>query len=107
MDYRSELDSIGEVKVPTDKYWAAQTGAAGGTSHRRGHRDHAPEITHAFGMLKEGCGHGEPGPKPEKLTDELKGHFSGLRRSHGRQSERAFSAGGVADGLRHPEQHER
>ncbi len=25
MDYRIEKDTMGEVKVPTDKYWAAQT----------------------------------------------------------------------------------
>ena len=25
MDYRIEHDSIGEIKVPKDKYWAAQT----------------------------------------------------------------------------------
>ena len=25
MDYRIETDSMGEVKVPADKYWGAQT----------------------------------------------------------------------------------
>ena len=25
MDYRIEHDSMGEVKVPADKYWGAQT----------------------------------------------------------------------------------
>lgn len=25
MEYRIERDSIGEVRVPADKYWAAQT----------------------------------------------------------------------------------
>ena len=25
MDYRIEHDSMGEIKVPADKYWAAQT----------------------------------------------------------------------------------
>ena len=25
MDYRIEHDSMGEVKVPADRYWAAQT----------------------------------------------------------------------------------
>ena len=25
MDYRIEKDTIGEVKVPSDKYWGAQT----------------------------------------------------------------------------------
>ena len=25
MDYRIEIDTMGEVKVPSDKYWGAQT----------------------------------------------------------------------------------
>ena len=25
MDYRIERDSIGDIQVPSDKYWAAQT----------------------------------------------------------------------------------
>ena len=25
MDYRTELDSMGEVQVPVEKYWGAQT----------------------------------------------------------------------------------
>ncbi len=25
MDYRIEKDTLGEIKVPSDKYWAAQT----------------------------------------------------------------------------------
>ena len=26
MNYRTEKDTMGEVKVPADKYWGAQTG---------------------------------------------------------------------------------
>ena len=42
MEYRMEHDSMGEVRVPADKYWGAQTER----SHeqlpdRRRHRDHA------------------------------------------------------------------
>ena len=29
MEYRIEHDSMGEVKVPADKYWAAQTDRCG------------------------------------------------------------------------------
>ena len=52
MEYRIERDSMGEMKVPADKYWAAQTQRSlqyfeiGGEVMPR-------EITHAFGILKK------------------------------------------------------
>ena len=52
MEYRIEKDTMGEVKVPADKYWAAQTERSfenfkiGGEIMPRG-------ITHAFGILKK------------------------------------------------------
>ena len=54
MDYRIEHDSMGEVKVPADKYWAAQTER----SHENfligvGIETMPREITHAFGILKK------------------------------------------------------
>lgn len=53
MEYRIEHDSMGEVKVPADKYWAAQTER----SHENfligvGIETMPREITHAFGVLK-------------------------------------------------------
>ena len=56
MDYRIEHDSMGEVKVPADRLWAAQT--------QRSHENFKigvdietmpREITHAFGILKKAC----------------------------------------------------
>ena len=52
MDYRIERDSMGEMKVPADKYWAAQTQR----SHQNfkiGTEIMPREITHAFGILKK------------------------------------------------------
>ena len=52
MEYRIERDSMGEMKVPADRYWAAQTQRSlenfqiGGELMPR-------EITQAFGMLKK------------------------------------------------------
>ena len=71
MEYRIEHDSMGEVKVPADKYWAAQTqrscqnfpiGVGIETMPR--------EITHAFGILKKAAAMANNALKPEKMTDE-------------------------------------
>ena len=35
MEYRIEHDSMGEVKGPADKYWAAQTARTAGCVPRR------------------------------------------------------------------------
>jgi len=71
MEYRIEHDSMGEVKVPADKYWAAQTqrscqnfpiGVGIETMPR--------EITHAFGILKKAAAMANHKLRPEKMTDE-------------------------------------
>lgn len=71
MDYRIEHDSMGEVKVPADKYWAAQTER----SHENfligvGIETMPREITHAFGILKKAAAVANHALKPEKMTDE-------------------------------------
>ena len=49
---RIETDSMGEVTVPNDKYWGAQT--ARSLHHFNIGRDIMPrEVTHAFGILKK------------------------------------------------------
>ena len=71
MEYRIEHDSMGEVKVPADKYWGAQTqrsvenfpiGVGLETMPR--------EITHAFGILKKAAAMANHSLKPEKMTVE-------------------------------------
>ena len=69
MEYRIEHDSMGEVKVPCDKYWGAQTER----SHENfkigvGIETMPREITHAFGILKKACAIANHALKPEKMT---------------------------------------
>ncbi len=71
MEYRIEHDSMGEVKVPADKYWGAQTER----SHENfligvGIETMPREITHAFGILKKAAAQANNSLKPEKMTDE-------------------------------------
>ena len=71
MEYRIEHDSMGEVKVPADKYWAAQTER----SHENfpigvGLETMPREITHAFGILKQAAARANHALKPEKMTAE-------------------------------------
>ena len=71
MEYRIEHDSLGEVKVPADKYWAAQTER----SHENfpigvGIETMPREITHAFGILKKAAALANNSLKSEKMTDE-------------------------------------
>ncbi len=70
MEYRIEHDSMGEVKVPADKYWAAQTER----SHENfkigvGIETMPREIIHAFGILKKAAAIANHALKPEKMTD--------------------------------------
>ena len=62
---------MGEVKVPADKYWAAQTER----SHENfpigvGIETMPREITHAFGILKKAAAMANHAVKPERMTDE-------------------------------------
>ena len=71
MDYRIEHDSMGEIQVPADRYWGAQTqrscqnfpiGVGIETMPR--------EITHAFGILKRAAAAANHSLRPEKMTAE-------------------------------------
>ena len=71
MEYRIEHDSMGEVKVPADKYWAAQTER----SHHNfpigvGIETMPREITRAFGVLKKAAARANGQLRPEKMTAE-------------------------------------
>ncbi len=52
MEYRIEKDTMGEMKVPADKYWAAQTQRSR-QNFMIGDEVMPREITHAFGILKK------------------------------------------------------
>ena len=54
MEYRIEHDSMGEVQVPADKYWGAQTQRSLENFKIGGQRQ-PQEIITAFAYLKEAC----------------------------------------------------
>src|SRR5699024_7787225 len=70
-EYRLEQDSMGQVKVPADKYWGAQTQRS---------VEHFPigvgletmprEIIRSFGILKKAAALANHTLKPEKMTKE-------------------------------------
>ena len=71
MEYRIEHDSMGEMKVPADRLWAAQT--------QRSHENFKigvdietmpREITHAFGILKKAAALANAELCPNKMTAE-------------------------------------
>ncbi len=70
-EYRIERDTMGEIKVPAEKYWGAQTersrenfciGVGIETMPR--------EIINAFGILKKAAARANNILKPEKMTSE-------------------------------------
>ena len=70
MEYRIEHDSMGEIKVPADRYWAAQTER----SHENfrigvGIETMPREITCAFGILKKAAAVANNAINPAKMSD--------------------------------------
>lgn len=71
MEYRIEHDSMGEVKVPADKLWAAQTQRSHENFEIGVNIETMPrEITHAFGILKKAAAQANAKLRPEKMTQE-------------------------------------
>ncbi len=71
MKYRIEHDSMGEVKVPADKYWGAQTERS--REHFPigvGREAMPPEIIEAFALLKKAAATVNHALRPEKMTEE-------------------------------------
>ena len=71
MKYRTEHDSMGEIKVPSDKLWGAQTQR----SHENfdigiGIETMPSEIIHAFGVLKKASAIANNALVPDKMTEE-------------------------------------
>ena len=74
MEYRIEHDSMGEIKVPADKLWAAQTQR----SHENfrigaGIETMPNEIIHAFGVLKKAAAIANNTLRSEKMTEKKLG----------------------------------
>ncbi len=87
IQYRTEHDSMGEMQVPADRYWGAQTersrlnfpiGVGQETMPR--------EITHAFGLLKRAAAEANHLLVPARMTEEKRQAI-------------AQAAGEVAEGL--------
>ena len=71
MEYRIEHDSMGEVKVPAGRYWAAQTQRSYENFEIGAGVETMPqEIIHAFGILKKAAALANRALLPERMTEE-------------------------------------
>ena len=71
MEYRIEHDSMGEVRVPADKLWAAQTQRSiENFKIGAGIETMPAEIIYSFGVLKKAAATVNNMLRPEKMTDE-------------------------------------
>ena len=71
MEYRIEHDSMGEMKVPADRLWAAQTQRSRENFEIGVGIETMPaEIIHAFGILKKAAAMANHELRPEKMTAE-------------------------------------
>lgn len=57
MEYRIEKDTMGEVKVPSDKYWGAQTERSRNNFKIGAEASMPLEIVHGFAYLKKAAAH--------------------------------------------------
>ena len=74
MEYRIEHDSMGEMKVPSDRLWGAQTQRSLENFEIGVGIEAMPaEIIHAFGILKKASAITNHQLRPEKMTDEKLG----------------------------------
>ena len=70
MEFRIEHDSMGEIKVPADKLWGAQTQRSHENFEIGVNIETMPrEITHAFGILKKAAAQANSALRPEKMTE--------------------------------------
>ena len=70
-EYRTEHDSMGEVRVPADRYWGAQTERSRGNFPIGAGKEPMPEeIIRAFAMLKAAAAGANRELRPEKMTQE-------------------------------------
>ena len=71
MEYRTEHDSMGQVQVPADKYWGAQTQrSCMNFPIGVGIETMPQEIVHAFGVLKKAAAMANHALRPERMTAE-------------------------------------
>ncbi len=71
MEYRTEHDSMGEVKVPAHKYWGAQTQRSL-ENFPIGIEKMPTEVIHAFGAMKLAAARVNARLVPERMTEKKK-----------------------------------
>ena len=77
MEYRIEHDSMGQVRVPADRYWGAQTERSRNNFPIGVGLETMPrEITYAFGILKKAAAMANHTLRPEKMTEEKRNAIS-------------------------------
>ncbi len=69
MEYRTEHDSLGEVAVPANRYWGAQTQRSF-ENFKIGIEKMPKEIIHAFGILKLAAARTNLELVPQRMTQE-------------------------------------
>ena len=71
MEYRTEHDSMGQVQVPADRYWGAQTQrSCMNFPIGVGIETMPQEIIHDFGILKKAAAMANHALRPERMTAE-------------------------------------
>ena len=71
MDYRIEHDSMGQVEVPSDRLWGAQTQrSVMNFDIGKGIETMPSEIVHAFGILKKAAAQANRRLVPSRMTEE-------------------------------------
>ena len=71
MKYRTEHDSMGEIRVPADRLWGAQTQRSVENFPIGAGIEAMPgEIIRAFGLLKQAAAMANRALLPEKMTEE-------------------------------------
>ena len=100
MNDRIERDSMGEVRVPADRYWGAQTQRSY-ENFKIGTEKMPAEIIRAFAILKKAAAlaNHRLGKLDGRRLDCI---CPGLRRDPGRGAGRPLPPGGVADRLAAP-----
>ncbi len=70
-EFRTEHDALGEVRVPTDRYWGAQTERSRNNFPIGSGKEPMPEeIIRAFAMLKAAAARANRRLRPDRMTEE-------------------------------------
>ncbi len=78
-DYRIEHDSMGEVKVPADRYWGAQTERSRKHFPAGAGQETMPaELIHAFGILKKAAALANRDLRPDRMSQEKNAAISSV-----------------------------